>query len=484
MLYSPQQHHRIATDWITDRPFSAIWQDCGMGKTGATLNAMQALMDRVEVASWLVIGTPRIAEKVWAAEARKWDQFRHLTSYCITAEDLPTMKVEVIRKGQKVKVAKLVNPRQLRANIYRLVRTYRFLTIHYDLVPRLVKLFGDDWPWDGVVLDESSMVKNHDTSRFKSLRRVRGHIDWIVELTGTPNPNGLEQLWSQVFLLDGGKRLGRTLTEFRDKFMEPARGLDGRELRSKDQIFKWAPRPGKADEIHALVSGICMSMSSEDWQTLPPRINNTIGIYLPPHVMDKYRELEEEYLVLLQSDDIIIEAATAASLRGKLRQWANGAVYDQDKLVHHLHDYKLDALDELVETSTGPILLAYEYQHDRARIKRRLGSKVVALDEDKFFEERWNAGEIQVGMMHPASGGHGLNIQDGGSIACWFSPPVDFELYYQYNKRLHRSGTKAESVVINHLVAVGTVDEDNLWLMEHKNGDVTALRDAVKYRAP
>lgn len=482
MRFIPAEYQVIATNWILEREASALFLDCGMRKTSSTMAAMDALLDQVDVANWLVVGTPRIAEKVWTAEARKWDEFNHLTSYCLTAEDLPVARVQVIRKGEPVNVMKLVNPRQTKARIYQLTRKYTFLTIHYDLLPRLVKLFGDDWPFDGVVLDESSMVKNQDTDRFKALRRVRGYIRRIVELTGTPDPNGLEQLWSQLYLLDGGKRLGRTLTEFREKFMEPAKDRNGRPMRNKDRVFKWAPRQGKREEIYDLIRDICMSMSSEDWQKLPPRIPNTIPVYLPERVMDQYRKLEAEYLVMLE-DDIVIESPTAAALRGKLRQMASGAVYDQDKLVHHLHDVKLDALEELLETSPGPVLLASEFRFDRPRLKHRFGKKLVAIDERKDFEEAWNAGEIPLGLMHPGQGGHGLNIQEGGNTACWYSPPLDYELYYQFNKRLHRSGSTFDRIVINHLVAMGTVDEDNLWMMEQKGGDSALLREAVKYRA-
>lgn len=481
MRFDPAEYQVMARDWIVSRPASALWLDCGMRKTSSTLWAMDRLLDRVEVANWLVVGTPRIAEKVWRLERDKWDNFRHLRTYTITAEDLPVARVDVIRKGQPVKVFKLVNPRQLRANLYRKIRESDFITIHYDLLSRLVKLFGDEWPWDGLVLDESSMVKNYDTSRFKAFKRIRGYVSWIVQLTGTPNPNGLEQLWSQVYLLDGGRRLGRTLTEFRERFMEPARDRNGRELRNADRVFKWAPRPGKADEIYALVGDICMSMSSEDWQKLPPRIDNPIPVFLPEDVMAQYREMEREYIIELESDDIL-EAVNAAALRGKLRQMANGSVYGEDRKVLQLHDAKLDALEELVETAGGPVLLAYEYQHDRERIKKRFKDKAVALDERGDWEEAWNAGEIELGIMHPQQGGHGLNIQEGGSVACWFSPPVDFELFYQFNKRLHRSGATADRIVINQLVAQGTVDEDSLWMQAHKEHGHSELIQAVKAR--
>jgi SNF2 family DNA or RNA helicase len=474
-LYVPAPYQQIATDWIVERPACALWMDCGLRKTSSTLAAMVALMDRVEFAYGLVVGTPRIAEKVWRLEVEKWQPFNHLRTYCLTAEDLPTVRVDVIRKGQPVKVAKLANPRQLKARIYRLAREHDFLTIHYDLLPRLVKLFGDDWLWDLLVLDESSMVKNHDTDRFKAVRRIRGHVDRMVQLTGTPNPNGLEQLWSQVFLLDGGRRLGRTLTEFRDKFMEP-------DARSRDRVFSWRPRPGKAEEIYALVGDICMSMSSEDWQQLPPRIDNRIPVFLPPSAMERYRLLERDYLVALESSTVI-EAPNAAALRTKLRQMASGAVYDADRVTHILHTAKLDALEELVETTAGPVLLAYEFQHEREQIKKRFKDKAVALDERADWEEAWNAGDIPLGIMHPQQGGHGLNIQEGGSVACWYSPPVDFELYYQFNKRLHRSGATADRIVINQLVAQGTVDEDSLLMQTQKGIGHDELKAAVKHRA-
>lgn len=472
MRFDPSDYQLRAIDWMTERSYSALWLDMGMRKTSSTLAAMQLIADRVEVARWLIVGTPRIAEKVWKAEAAKWDPFRNMMSYCLTAEDLPVAWGFKTVKGKQVKTLKLVEPARIRERVLALSDRHSFLTIHYDLLPRLAKVFLDKWPFDGLVLDESSMVKNSDTSRFKAIKRVRGYVDWMVELTGTPSPNGLEQLWSQIYLMDGGERLGRTLTEFRRLFMEP-------DARNGERVFSYRPRPGAREEIYALVADICMSMSSEDYQSLPPRIETAIPVYLSAATLAQYRQLQREYIIQINAEDVI-EAETAASLSMKLRQWANGTVYGEERAVHVLHSAKLDALEELCEVTPGPVLLASEFRHDRARLVERFKKTAVFLDETPDFEERWNAGKIKLGIMHPAQGAHGLNIQEGGSAACWYGPPNDLELYQQFNKRLHRDGQTADRVDIGILVAQETYDEYAMQRLGEKDQSQRSLINAVK----
>lgn len=478
-LFEPRPSQALAADWILARPATALFLPMGAGKTASTLSAMDRLLDRVEVASWLVVSTPRIAESVWRDECLEWQQFGWMKSYCLTADDLPTARVEVVRKGELVKVSKLVNPRALRARIYQLVRKYDFLTVHVDVLPRLVKLFGDDWPWDGVVLDESSLFKNSDTDRVKAMRRVRSYVRWIVELTGTPSPNGIEQLWSQVFLLDGGRRLGRTLTEFRERFMRPARGPDGKEMRNRDRVIRWEPRPGALQEIEALIRDIVMSISEEDLGLqLPELVLNTIRVDLPPAALARYRELEREYLTEL--DGQVIEAANAAALVTKLKQLANGFLYDQDRQAHALHQAKLDALGELIELTPGPVLLAYNFQEDRRQIRQRFPDAVF-VDEREDFKAAWNRGEIRLGVMHPSQGAHGLNLQHGGSVFVWYGPTLDLEHYDQANKRLHRPG-QTDAVIVHHLVARGTYDEDAMELLRRKGDIQQAVVASVRRR--
>lgn len=473
MKYTPAPHHLAAIDFLISRPSAALWLDMGSGKTGATATVIDQLLDRVEVTRWLVIGTPRIAAKVWFAEMEKWDHLGHIAkrSYHITSEDLPVIRTKTIRNKKEVNVLKLVNTRQTRRDL--LSKPAEVFTVHYDLVPRLVKLFGDDWPFDGVVLDESSMVSEQDTARFKALRRIRGSVARFYELTGTPASNGLEKLFTQVYLLDGGRRLGRTLTEFRERFLEP-------DKRNKDRVFSWKPKPGAREEIYRLIGDIVMSLDPEDWIKLPEIVYNRIPVYLPESAMQLYREVEEEYIATL-ANGAVLEAATAAVLGNKLLQICNGTVYDDKKQAHAVHNAKLEALEELTEVSNGQVLLAYWYQHDRDRIKAKF-KKAVDLADDPDFEAKWNREEIGLGMIQPASGGHGLNLQDGGSIACWFGPIYNLELYLQFNKRLPRPGQKAGRVTIHHFVCVDTLEEEVLEVLSRKEADQDALVLAVQRR--
>lgn len=475
MIYTPAPHHDAAIDFMISRPFAGLWLDMGSGKTGATATVIDRLLDQVEISRWLVIGTPRIAAKVWFNEFDKWDHLKHLAkrSYHITSEDLPVIKTTAKRAGKEVNVLKLVNPRDSRYRL--LARKADVFTIHYDMVPRLAKLFGDDWPFDGVIMDESSMVSEQDTSRFKALRRIRGHVERLYQLTGTPASNGLEKLFTQLFLLDGGRRLGRTLTEFRERFMQPET-----VNRQNGQVYKWEPKPGARQAIYGLVADIVMSLDGEDWAKLPERVYNRIPVYLPEAAMQLYREVEEEYIATLQNG-AVVEAATAAVLGNKLLQICNGTVYDDQKAAHVVHNAKLEALQELTEVTPGQVLLAYWYQHDRDRIKAKF-RKAVDLADDNNFEANWNRGEIGLGMIQPASGGHGLNLQDGGSVACWYGPIYNLELYLQFNKRLHRPGQAADRVTINHFVCVGTIEEDVLDVLSVKEADQDALILAVQRR--
>lgn len=475
MIYTPAPHHQATVDWFMARPAAAVWLDMGSGKTGATATVMDRLLDDVQVSRWLIAATPRIAEKVWFNEFRKWDHLNGLgrRSYHITSEDLPVARVDVIRQGKPVKVMKLVNPRDLRRRLLRIEADV--FTIHYDLLARLVKLFGGEWPFDGLVMDESSMVSEQDTARFKALRRIRGSVARLFQLTGTPASNGLEKLFTQAYLLDGGRRLGRTLTEFRENYMMPVK-VD----RQSGRVFKWGPQPGARERIYAALGDICMSLNPGDWIKLPEVTYNNIALELPAGARQRYNEIEREYITWLEGGNVV-EAANAAVLGGKLLQICNGTVYDGDGNAHEVHSVKLDALEELLEVSDSPILLAYWFDHDLQRIKARF-PRAVCLADDPDFEEKWNRGEIPLGLVQPASGGHGLNLQDGGYLACWYGPIHNLELYLQFNKRLPRPGQKAGRVTIHHLVIADSIEEDVLANNELKNEEQDALVLAVQRR--
>jgi SNF2 family DNA or RNA helicase len=475
MRYNPAPHHSAVIDWLITRPYAAAWLDMGAGKTGSTATVIDRLLDQVDVSRVLIIGTPRIAAGVWFDEFAKWDHLNYLgtKSYHLTSEDIPVARVEVTRKGEKVKIMKLVNQRDSRWKILR--RDAQVFTIHYDLVPRLAKLFGDEWPFDAVVMDESSMVSDQDTDRFRALRRVRGHVKRLYQLTGTPSSNGLEKLFSQVFLMDGGRRLGRTLTEFREKFMEP-----GTVDRRTGRVYKWQPRPFAREAIYQAVSDICLSLDPGDWGGLPERVINPIKVKLPAEARAIYEKVERDYIAQLQGG-AVVEAATAAVLGNKLLQICNGAVYDEDHNTHIIHDEKLNMLQELIETTPGSILLAYWYNHDRMRIKNRFKGALDLKDDDDF-EKKWCAGQVDLGMIQPASGGHGLNLQDGGSVAAWFGPIYNLELWLQFNKRLHRPGQKADRVVINVFVVEDSIEESVMDVLASKEDEQDALLLAVQRR--
>jgi len=475
MHYEPAPHHSTSIDWLLERPAAALWVDMGGGKTGSTATVIERLLDQVEVSRVLIVGTPRIAGKVWLSEFRKWDHLRRLGQryYNITKDDLAVARVDVVRKGETVKVQKLVNPRELRNRLYQ--RPAEVFTIHYDLLGRLAKLFGDKWPFDCVIMDESSMVSNQDTTRFRALRRVRGHVRRLYQLTGTPASNGLEKLFSQVFLLDGGRRLGRTLTQFRENYMMP-----GEMDRSSGRVYRWTPRPGAREKIYAAVSDICLSIDSGEWggdgiET----IINRIPVTLPPKARELYDRVERDYIARLNGK--VIEAESAAVLGNKLLQICNGTVYDSERGAHAVHDEKLETLAELQEATAGQLLLAYWYDHDRARIRGRFG-KAVEMKEDPDFEEHWNAGQVGLGMMQAASGAHGLNLQDGGSNAVWYGPIYNLEIWLQFNKRLPRKGQKAKRVLINVMVVEDSIEEDVMSSLASKQGEQDALLAAVRRR--
>ena len=342
----------------------------------------------------------------------------------------------------------------------------------------LVDYYRNSWPFDMVVVDESSSFKNHKAKRFKALASVEPHINRLVELTGTPSPNGLDDLWAQLYLLDGGERLGKRYTQFRERYFQPdRRGADG-------MIYNYEAKPGTEESILRKISDICISMKAEDYLELPEITFHQIPVVLDAKAEKAYRELERKMVLELPEDEEEISVASAAALSNKLLQLANGAIYDDDRNVHEVHNCKIEAFLELIESLQGkPALVFYNYQHDRERILRSLEKSKLRIRElkDTQDEDDWNAGRIDILLTHPASSAYGLNLQQGGNHAVWFGLTWNYELYTQANKRLHRQG-QTERVIIHHLVCTGTRDEDVMQAMERKDDVQEWVMQSLKAR--
>lgn len=447
MKFTPYPYQRRALEWILEHPSCGLFLEMGLGKTAITLTAVNELIyNRFEVERALVVAPLRVADTVWAEEAAKWDHLRRLRVSKVLGS--PRRREEALRWPADVYV---IN----RENVAWLVG---YLQEH--------KL---RWPFDMVVLDELSSFKNPGSQRFKALRRVRPAMARVVGLTGTPAPNGLIDLWSQVYLLDRGARLGRTLTGYRQRYFYAV---------PLQQRVAYTPRPETPAAVSRLLADLCVSMKAEDYLTLPERMDQTVSVRLPEAAMRRYQALERDLVLPLQ--DTVITAQTAAVVAGKLLQLANGAVYDEDREIHVLHDAKLDALEDLIEAANGqPVLVYYAYQHDLSRIRERFPSaRVLKTAEDAAA---WNRGEAPLMLAHPDSAGHGLNLQQGGHLMVWFGLTWSLEKYQQASARLHRQGQK-EPVTVFHLVAQGTIDEDVMRALAGKERRQDALMNAVRAR--
>lgn len=445
MKYIPYSYQEYALKFILNSKAAGIFLDCGLGKTVITLTAIAELMhNRFEISKALVIAPLRVAENVWDVEAKKWDHLKHL-------------RVAKVLGSEKKRIQALAS----NADIY---------VINRENTKWLVDYYKKDWPFDMLVLDELSSFKSHRAKRFKALRKVRPLCKRVVGLTGTPAPNGLIDLWAQVYLLDSGQRLGKTISGYRERYFLP-------DKRNQHVIFSYKPKEGAEEAIYKKLSDICISMKNRDYLTLPERMDNILEINLPPKVLEQYRQLERDLLLPLLEGDIV--AGSAAVLTNKLLQITGGAVYDEGKKVQILHDEKLKALEDLVEAANGkPVLVYYNYRHELERIQKQFLCRV--LDTAKDMED-WNKGEIPVMLAHPASAGHGLNLQNGGSTIIWFGLPWSLELYQQANARIHRQGQK-NTVVVHHLVAKETIDEDVMQVLAKKQAGQEALLQAVKAR--
>lgn len=421
-----------------------------------SLSAVRILKyERFQANKVLVIAPKKVAEGTWGSEAHKWDHLQDL-------------RISVVLGSEARRKAALAKT----ADVY---------VINRENVVWLKDLYRNDWPFDMVIVDEASSFKSHTAKRFKALAAMSSHIQRMVLLTGTPTPNGLLDIWSQIFLLDGGERLQKRYTWFRDIYFEPdLRGAYG-------QVFSYRPKKGSEETILQKISDICISMKAEDYLTLPDMIFDTVPVVLDEKAEKAYRKMEKKMILDLPEDEESISAMSAAALSTKLLQLSNGAVYDEYRTVHHIHDCKLDALSELIEglkERGKSALVFYQFQHDVDRILKRMHDtpKITAcmLDGPDAIES-WNEGEIDVLLAHPASASYGLNLQAGGSHIVWFGLTWNYEQYVQANARLHRQGQK-EAVIIHHLVSQGTRDADVIEALEHKDEAQQYVLDSLKAR--
>jgi len=445
-------YQHTAVSHIMENTHGALLLEMGLGKTVSTLTAINKLIyEELEINAVLIIAPKRVAESVWSAEIGKWEHLKHL-------------RISKILGTEKQRKAALRQP----ADVY---------TIGRDNVAWLCSQFGGTrTPFDMLVIDELSSFKNPQSVRFKALKAVQPSFSRVVGLTGTPAPNGLIDLWSQIYLLDRGARLGKFITTYRETYFRP-------DKRNGSITYSYKLEESGEQQIYDKIGDICMSMKAKDYLDLPERINNIVRIDMPPDLQKQYNDFEKEQvmnLVSAEGDDKEISALNAAALSNKLLQFANGAMYDENKVYHEVHDLKLLALEELIEAANGhPVLIAWTYRHDRDRMLEKLKKyKPQELKTDQDIND-WNAGKIQVMMMHPASGGHGLNLQAGGNIIVWFGQTWSLELEQQFNARLDRQGQK-NAVVVNKLAVVGTMDEDVLKAQETKGNNQNRLMDAVK----
>ena len=448
MKYIPHGYQSYATEFILDHPVAAILLQMGLGKSVITLTAMQELFKRGEVRKALVIAPLRVARDTWPEEIRKWDHLRDLT-----------FSVAVGTADERRKALAL---------------SPQITLINRENVPWLVQHLGNRFDYDMVVIDELSSFKNWEAKRFRALMKVRPGVARVVGLTGTPSPNGYMDLFAEYRVLDMGERLGRFIGRFREAYFTPDRWGNG-------QVFSWKLRPGAAEEIFRKIQDITVSMKSVDHLKMPECVLNNVPVHMDERETAQYETLKEDlFLRVLNRDGIKeIDAKNASVLCNKLSQMANGAVYTDDGKVAHIHDRKLDALEDLIEAANGnPLLVAYWYQHDIDRIRQRFPEVRVLKSSEDIRD--WNAGKIPVAAIHPASAGHGLNLQAGGSTLVWFGLTWSLALYQQTNARLWRQGQQAETVVIHHLVTEGTIDERILTALKNKDRSQESLIDAVK----
>jgi len=444
MKYSPHDYQKYVTDFILNHPVAAVFLDMGLGKTAITLSAIFDLcLDSFEVRKVLVIAPLRVARDTWPDEIRKWDHLRGLT-YSVAVGTETERKAALMQK----------------ASVY---------IINRENIRWLIEESGLPFDYDMVVIDELSSFKSYQAKRFRSLLKVRPTVKRIVGLTGTPSSNGLMDLWAEFRILDLGKRLGRFITHYRNTYFVP-------DKRNGQVIFSYKPREGAEEEIYAAISDITISMKAVDHLKMPECVMNEVKVILSEKERKTYDTMKADLVVSLGDEEI--DAGNAAALANKLSQMANGAVYGEDKRVFTIHERKLDALEDLIEAANGkPVLVAYWFKHDLERIQKRFKVREIKTSRDITD---WNSGRIPVAVIHPASAGHGLNLQAGGSTLVWFGLTWSLELYQQTNARLWRQGQQSETVVIHHIIAENTIDERIMNALRKKDKTQSALIDAVK----
>lgn len=453
MLKKEQLHdyQRRSADMIVNNFNCGLFLDCGMGKTVSTLTAIQELREIGFIDKVLIIAPKKVAQVTWKDEINNW-------------EHLKDLRISVIDGTAAQRRAAMMAD----ADIYTVSRD--------NVVWLVVEHGGVKLPYDMVVIDELSSFKNYASKRFKALRRVRKFIPRVVGLTGTPAPNGLIDLWAQMFLIDEGKRLGKTITGYRDRFFTAGR-------RNGDIVYQWdlkSPAEETEQKISDLIKDICISMSAEDYLKMPDKLMYYDRVKLSDKDFKAYKTFEREQVLEFIESGETITAASAAALSNKLQQFANGAMYDADRKVLQLHDEKIEKLKELVEAANGqPVLVAYTFKHDLDKIMEALKEyKPVKLEKPEQIAD-WNAGKINVLVTHPASAGHGLNLQKGGHIMIWYGLTWALELYQQFNARLYRQGQK-KPVSIHHIIATDTVDEKIIKSLDGKDTTQRSLMDAIK----
>ena len=443
MRYEAHDYQKYVTDFILTHPIAAVFLEMGLGKSVITLTALfDLILDQFLIRKVLVIAPLRVARDTWPLEIRKWDHLSGLT-YSV-----------VVGNESERRTALMWT-----ADIY---------IINRENVDWLITKSGIPFDFDMVVIDELSSFKSHQAKRFKSLLKARPSVKRIVGLTGTPSSNGLMDLWAEFRLLDLGQRLGRYISHYRAAYFMP-------DKRNAEVIFNYKPLPGAEDAIYQRISDVTISMKSCGYLKLPECVTNEVPVVMNDKEIAVYDRFREDMVTKIKDKEI--DAANAAVLSGKLLQMANGAVYDEEKVSCHIHDRKLDALEDLIEGANGkPVLIAYWYQHDAERIRARFPVREIKTSQDI---EDWNAGKISVAIIHPASAGHGLNLQAGGSTLIWFGLTWSLELYQQTNARLHRQGQK-DTVIIYHIIAKGTIDEDVMKALRKKEKTQDALINAVR----
>lgn len=443
MRYVAHNYQNYAKDFILAHKVSALFLDCGLGKTITTLTAINELMyDSFEISKVLIIAPLRVAQSTWKEEIEKWDHL-NLLRYSIAVGD----------EKERLKALKQ------NSDIY---------IINRENVDWLVTKSGIDFNFDMLIIDELSSFKSHTSKRFKSLLKIRPYFERVVGLTGTPSSNGLMDLWAEFRVLDLGERLGRYITHYRNEYFLP-------DKRNGAVIFSYKPQPNAEERIYRRLADMTISMKSTEYLKMPELILNELEINLDEKDQMKYKKFKKEMVMTIQEKEI--DAINAASLSNKLIQLANGSIYDDDKKFYEIHNKKLDKLEEIIESANGkPVLVAYWFKADKERIEKRFKVREIKTADDI---KQWNMGMINLALIHPASAGHGLNLQSGGSTLVWFSLTWSLELYQQTNARLYRQGQK-DTVVIHHLITKNTIDENIMKSLKRKDKTQEALMRAVK----